>query len=40
MYVLQNERIGYAGDSLGEVAAHFESIDLQDNLLWEWKEVT
>eukprot|EP01035_Chromulina_nebulosa_P017427 gene17427-22979_t len=37
--VLRNERISSIGSDIQEIAQHFKSIDLQDNLVYKWSEI-
>eukprot|EP01038_Epipyxis_sp_PR26KG_P017453 gene17453-24143_t len=37
---LRNDNISKIGMNVGEVASHLIEIDLQDNLLWQWEEIT
>ena len=37
---IRNDSISSMGDKLGEVAAHLIEVDLQDNLIWQWNEVS
>ena len=38
--LLQADTVSYSGDDIKSVASHFHEIDLQDNLIYEWNEVT
>lgn len=37
---LRNESVSTIGTGIAEVAANITEVDLQDNLLWQWKEIT
>lgn len=36
---IRDDTVSTIGEGIAEVAAFITEIDLQDNLLWEWKEV-
>lgn len=36
---IRDDTVSAIGEGIAEVAAFITEIDLQDNLLWEWKEV-
>ena len=36
---MRNDSVGYCDADAAEFVGHFTEIDLQDNLLWQWKEV-
>jgi hypothetical protein len=37
---IRDDTVSSIGDGIAEIAAFVTEMDLQDNLLWEWKEVT
>ena len=37
--MMRDDSVSSAGDDVSKIASHFVEVDLQDNLLWQWKEL-
>jgi hypothetical protein len=37
---VRNDNVAGVGNTLGSFASHLVEVDLQDNLIWQWKEVS
>ena len=37
---VRDDSVSSIGDGIAELAANVTELDLQDNLLWEWSEVS